>query len=159
MSYTPGASTGNLCIGGTGLNTTQLYYPSGLYFDSLSNSLYIANTLANNIVQWVVGATNWILVVGSISGAAGVSSMLLKYPRDVFLDSMKNVYVADMNNSRIQFFRAGEYNGTTIAGSATGTIGSTSNLLNGPIGVTVDCNFNVYVADYSNYRVQRFDHY
>ena len=159
MSYASGASTGTFCIGGTGFSTTQLNFPTGLYFESSSNSLYIANTQANNIVRWIVGASNWILVAGSSSGLSGLSSTLLDYPRDVTLDYMKNVYVADCNNNRIQFFKAGQSNGTKIAGSATGLPGSSSSLLDSPIALVVDSNFNVYVADYFNHRIQRFDHY
>lgn len=159
MSYASGASTGTFCIGGTGFGTTQLNFPTGLYFDSSSNSLYITNTNGNNIVRWVVGASNWILVAGSASGTSGLSSILLNYPRDVTLDYMKNVYVADCDNNRIQFFKAGQSNGTTIAGSLTGLAGSSSSRLDSPISLVVDSSFNVYVADYFNNRVQRFDHY
>ena len=82
MSYLSGASSGTVVAGGNGQGTsnTQLYLPVGLYFDSSSNSLYIANAGANNIVRWVLGATNWILVAGSISGLNGNSSSLLEYP-------------------------------------------------------------------------------
>ena len=50
---------------------------------------------------------------------------------DITLDSMGNVYVADTYNDRIQFFLAGQSNGTTIAG-ITGSAGSTPDLLDGP---------------------------
>ena len=159
MSYASGASSGTKCIGGTGFGTTQLKTPTGIYFDSASNSLYIANTDANNIVRWVVGASNWILVAGSSSGTAGLSPTLLNYPRDVFLDHMKNVYVADCDNNRIQLFLTGQSNGITIAGSTTGVSGSSSTLLNSPISLIVDSNLDIYVADYFNHRIQRFDHY
>lgn len=161
MSYTSGASTGTKCIGGSGNGNgiTQLNLPTGIYFDSSTQSLYIANTQANNIVRWVVGASNWILVAGSSSGTAGLSSILLDYPRDVYLDYMKNVYVADSDNNRIQFFPAGKSTGVTIVGSTTGTPGSGLTELNSPIGLIVDTDFNVYVADYFNNRIQRFDHY
>ena len=159
MSYAANASTGTFCIGGTGMSNTQLNLPTGLYFDTSSNSLYIANTQANNIVRWVVGASNWILVAGSSSGTLGTSPTLLNYPRDITLDYMRNVYVADCSNNRIQFFRAGQSNGTTIAGSVTGLSGSTASLLDNPIALVIDSNFNVYVADYFNQRIQRFDHY
>ncbi|CAF5098933.1 unnamed protein product, partial [Rotaria sp. Silwood1] len=41
MSYASGASNGTLVIGGQGpgINSTQLYYPVGIHFDSVSNSL------------------------------------------------------------------------------------------------------------------------
>jgi sugar lactone lactonase YvrE len=158
MSYASGASTGTMVIGGTGTGSTQLLFPTGLYFDSSSNSLYIANSGANNIVRWVVNASTWILVAGSINGSSGATMTLLNYPRDVTLDSMSNVYVADAYNNRIQFFIAGQSNGTTIAG-VTGISGSNSTLLDAPVSLVVDSEFNVYVADCSNNRVQRFDRY
>jgi len=44
--------------------------------------------------------------------------------------------------------------GTRIAG--TGSQGSASNLLNNPNGIFVDTNFDLYVADYWNHRIQLF---
>ena len=44
--------------------------------------------------------------------------------------------------------------GTGIAG--TGSQGSASNLLNNPNGIFVDTNFDLYVADYWNHRIQLF---
>lgn len=157
MIYPPGATSGTIGIGGTGLGTTQLNLPTGIFFDLSSNSLYITNSNANNIVRWPVGATNWILVAGSGSGTSGSTATLLSYPRDVTLDYMKNVYVSDTNNNRIQYFPFGQTTGLTIAG--TGTSGSGVTQLNSPIALAVDTDFNVYVADLGNNRIQRFDHY
>jgi hypothetical protein len=42
----------------------------------------------------------------------------------------------------------------TVAGA--GTAGSTSNMLNGPEGIFVDINLDLYVADYNNNRIQLF---
>ncbi|CAF4574798.1 unnamed protein product, partial [Rotaria sp. Silwood2] len=52
MSYTSDASLGSVVARGNGLgtNNTQLNNPVGLYFDSFTNSLLIANFMANNIV-------------------------------------------------------------------------------------------------------------
>ncbi|CAF2946263.1 unnamed protein product [Rotaria sp. Silwood2] len=52
MSYTSGALLGSVVARGDGLgtNNTQLNNPVGLYFDSFTNSLLIANFMANNIV-------------------------------------------------------------------------------------------------------------
>ena len=160
MQYLQGASSGTVIAGGygPGSNSSQLNLPTGLYFDSSSNSLVIANTGANNIVRWVIGASSWTLVVGDANGSSGATSTLLDNPMDIVLDSMGNLYVADTNNQRIQFFLAGESNGTTIAG-VTGSSGSTSSLLNGPYSVTIDSQLNIYVADYHNYRVQQFLRY
>ncbi|CAF2205908.1 unnamed protein product, partial [Rotaria magnacalcarata] len=115
MSYASGASNGTLVIGGQGpgINNTQLYYPVGVYFDSASNCLLIANYGGQHIVRWTLGDSNWALVAGT-PGMVGSSSTLLSYPTGVTLDPMGNLYVADTGNHRLQRFLAGQNNGTTI---------------------------------------------
>lgn len=160
MQYSPGATSGSVVIGGQGpgTNSTQLNHPRGLYFDSLTNSLLIANAGGNNIIRWVVGALSWTLVVGSGSGLPGNTSLLLYWPTHVVLDSIGNMYVSDEVNQRIQFFPSGQSNGTTIAG-LTGVAGNSSSLFNTPCTLAVDSQFNVYVGDCNNDRVQKFPHY
>jgi sugar lactone lactonase YvrE len=157
MSYLVGASLGTVVAGGNGRGTssTQLNYPVGIYFESSSNSLIIANAGANNIVRWTLGAANWILVAGSASGSSGSTSTLLNYPVGVISDSTGNVYVADRNNHRIQFFLSGQSTGRTIAG-VTNTQGNSSTLLNNPYSMLPDAQLNLYVADTYNHRIQRF---
>ncbi|CAF0735427.1 unnamed protein product [Adineta steineri] len=160
MSYLSGAPSGTVVAGGNGLGTgsTQLNYPVGLYFDSSSNSLIIANAGSNNIVRWVIGATNWVLVAGSSTGTSGSSSELLNYPVGVTLDSLGNLYVADRDNHRIQLFLAGQTNGTTIVG-VSGQSGSNNTFLYKPCAVILDSQRNLYVADTYNNRVQQFIRY
>ena len=160
MRYLSGTSSGVLVAGGNGGGTgsTQLYNPRGLYFDSSTNSLLIANNYAHNIVRWVIGANTWTLVAGSSTGILGSTSTLLSYPTDVVLDSLRNIYVSDEGNHRIQLFLAGQSNGTTILG-VTGTFGSTAQLFDTPSSLAIDRQFNIYVTDYNNYRVQKFFHY
>ncbi|CAF0968343.1 unnamed protein product [Rotaria sp. Silwood1] len=157
MSYLSGASSGTVAAGGNGRGTsnTQLNYPVGIYFDASSNSLIIANTGANNIVRWVLGASSWTLIAGSISGASGTTATLLNYPVGVTLDSMGNIYVADRNNHRIQFFLAGQSTGRTIAG-VTNTSGNSATLLYNPYSIGLDAQLNLYVADTYNHRIQTF---
>jgi hypothetical protein len=52
MEYTLGATTGTVVAGGNGprTSTTQLTYPIGIYFDSLSNSLFISNFYSQSVV-------------------------------------------------------------------------------------------------------------
>ena len=61
MRYTEGNNTGVLVAGGNGRgnNINQLNYPMGIYFESSSNSLIIANTRAHNIVRWRIGESSW----------------------------------------------------------------------------------------------------
>ncbi|CAF4552015.1 unnamed protein product [Rotaria sp. Silwood1] len=159
MSYTSGASSGAVVIGGNGPGTVtnQLYSPHGIYFDSSSNSLLIANFGTHTIVRWTIGSTRWTLVAGSI-GYSGSTSITLSGPSDVTLDSMGNIYVADTNNNRVQLFFAGQRNATTIAG-VTGTIGNSYTLLNAPRSIVLDQQLNLYVSDTSNHRIQMFIRY
>jgi DNA-binding beta-propeller fold protein YncE len=117
MSYTSDASTGSVVAGGNGpgTNTSQLYYPVGIYLDSFTNSLIIANFAASNVVRWVFGANNWELIAGNITRSPGSSSTTLSVCTCVTLDPMGNVYVVDAGNNRIQFFLTGQTVGATIA--------------------------------------------
>jgi DNA-binding beta-propeller fold protein YncE len=160
MSYTLNSTVGTLVAGGNGAGTSgnQLNNPRGLYFDPNTNSLFIANAGANNIVQWVIGASSWILIAGDINGAAGSGATTLNTPYDVTLDWMGNIYVADRYNYRIQFFLANQTTGTTIAG-VSGTSGSSTTKFNEPLSVALDSQLNLYVADTDNDRVQKFVRY
>ncbi|CAF0829287.1 unnamed protein product [Adineta steineri] len=160
MKYFANASSGTVVAGGNGAGTgiTQLYYPYGFTFDSSSNSLLIANYHTNNIVRWVLGASSWTLVIGSPTGLSGSTSTLLNQPVGIALDSMSNIYVADSKNHRIQFFVAGQSNGTTAAG-VTGSSGISPSQLNSPYWVIIDNQLNLYVSDHNNNRVQFFSHH
>lgn len=160
VQYLQGASNGTVVAGGNGQGKTinQLFFPTGIYFDSSTNSIYIANWGGNNIVQWVIGESNWTLVCGSFIAESGDSSILLNGPYDVTLDYLGNIYVADTTNQRIQMFKNGQINGTTIISSA-GKAGNSHGLLNNPYSVQLDTSLNIYVADTFNDRVQRFSRY
>ncbi|CAF3468611.1 unnamed protein product, partial [Rotaria socialis] len=120
-----------------------------------SNSLFIANSNAHNIVRWVVNASTWTLMAGTPNGQSGSISTMLNFPTDFAFDSSGNLYVADTNNDRVQLFLSGKLNGTTIAG-LTSQSGSTAVLLNVPRSITLDSALNLYVVDSGNSRIQKF---
>ena len=157
VRYLSGAAVGTRVAGGltAGTSNTLLHTPVGLHLDVATNSLYIVNNAANNIVRWVIGASAWTLVAGNPSGLPGTTPTSLSGPMNLILDYVGNVYVADASNYRIQFFLANQTNATTIAG-VTSRFGNMANLLYNPYAVALDTDMNLYVADVTNHRIQRF---
>ena len=160
MRYSFNAAFGTVVAGGNGpgISNTQLFYPMGIHFDAISNSLLIANYVANNIVRWTLGTLNWQIVAGNQNGTSGNTSIGLQSPIDVTLDPMGNSYVLDSDNQRVQLFLAGERDGRTIAG-VTGLVGSNATLLNYPSSIALDNQLHLYVSDSTNHRVQKFMRY
>ena len=160
MRYLPGASSGTVVAGGNGLGlgSMQLYYPKGIYLESSTSSLIIVNYGSHKVVRWLLGASSRTCIIGSSSGVAGSSSILLSCPQGLTVDYMGNIYVADWLNHRVQFFRPGEVNGTTIAGT-TSSSGATAQRLQYPYAVRLDAQLNLYVVDSQSYRVQKFVHF
>ena len=97
MYFSVGVRNGTIVAGNNtaGITSTQLSFPRGVYFDSISNSIIIANNGAYNIVRWSIGASNWTLVTGTLDGVAGTASNRFSYLSNVILDPMNNLYVAD----------------------------------------------------------------
>ncbi|CAF1372373.1 unnamed protein product [Adineta ricciae] len=160
MQYELGSLSGTIVAGGNGAgkDTTQLFCPHGIYFDLATKSLYISNFAANNVVRWVIGDHSWTLVAGSLTAESGSTSTLLYYPSDVILDVSGNIYVADTYNHRVQLFLSGSKNATTIAGT-TGISDSSPLALSYPYSLAFDKQYNLYVADSGNYRVQKLLRY
>ncbi|CAF5036364.1 unnamed protein product, partial [Rotaria sp. Silwood1] len=105
-------------------------------------------------VDWLWN-TNGETVAG-VTGSLGSTPDKLNEPRNIYVDPVtNNLYIADSGNHRIQKWLPGATNGTTVAGTS-GTLGSSSTLLNMPRDVFTDSSENIYVADSGNERIQFF---
>ena len=88
-----------------------------------------------------------MIVAGT--GVLGNTSDALYHPRGIFVDINLNLYVADCGNNRIQFFRSGELNGSTVAiNGANGAFTLTC-----PSEVVLDIDSYLFITDAQHHRI------
>ncbi|CAF3042616.1 unnamed protein product [Rotaria socialis] len=163
----PGASYGTTVASSTTMNR-----PYGLSISTTGN-LVVADTSNHRVISFAavcpappnqVCATaiwNSTFSLAAGTGTAGSTATLLYNSYDVFIDGWQSIYVVDNYNNRVQKYLAGSNIGTTVAGlsftfGVTPTAGSAPPQLNSPTGIFVDLTGIIYVADYNNYRIQKW---
>ena len=146
---------GTTIMGGHGYGSRpdQFKYADGLFIEPKTQILYVADA-ANNRVQKLYPNGKIETAAGSPDGDGGSTADRLTSPSGVFADENENVYVADLHNQRVQFWRKGARSGETVAGN--GTTGSALNELNSPIRVLLDSKQNLLVVDLQNNRVMQW---
>jgi DNA-binding beta-propeller fold protein YncE len=151
VKWAPNATSGTLVV--TGLSTAVRFIVLG----ENRSALYVSDAGNNRIQKFIIGGNGTGITVAGGNGA-GTNLNQLKSPAGIRVTSDgQTLYIADYGNNRIVKWTIGASQGEVVAGSASGTAGSTSQLLNQPAGLALDPSETyVYVADYNNYRVQRF---
>jgi serine/threonine-protein kinase len=142
---------------GTGA-AASFHSPAGLAVDS-SGNVYVGDEFNEEIRKITSAGVVTTLAGSTTSGSSdgtGASASFLN-PFGVAVDSSGNVYVADLSNSKLRKITpAGVV--TTLAGSASPGHADgpgTSASFNGPVGVAVDSDGNVYVADEANNEIRK----
>jgi hypothetical protein len=128
-----------------------LYVPSTCHslFVDINDNLYCSMGALHQVVKksFNDSANSSTIVAGNGTNASAPNT--LNMPRGIFVDSNLSLYVADCENARIQLFYAGQLNGITVAGN-----GSTGTLkLSCPIGVMLDADGYLFIADRGNNRI------
>jgi sugar lactone lactonase YvrE len=154
-----GAAGNPGALNATGTNA-QFYEPEAVAVKSDGSLIYVADTW-NHTIRQITSAG----VVTTLAGLAGTpgstngtgSGALFYQPQGVAVDGAGSVYVGDTANGTIRKVTAGGVV-TTLAGSA-GTYGSVNGSGSGaqfyqPMGVAVDTNGTVYVADNFNHTIR-----
>jgi len=139
-----------------GNRNTYVLTPISIKYDSQSNSLVIAQQFGYNVVRWKLDSNSWTLIAGSASSQlSGRSRTLFNQLCNLNIDQFNSTYVVDCFNQRIQYYRGDLTQGKTIAGVIQAS-GNSSYLFNNATSITFDDNYNLYVADSYNYRIQKF---
>ncbi len=146
-------------VDGTG-SAARFNGPEGVAVDS-SGNVYVGD-VSNHTIRAITPEGVVTTLAGSASGSGSAdgtgSAARFTAPAGVALDSNGNIYVGDTGNNTIRkITSAGVV--TTLAGSAgnAGYADGTGNAaqFNTPVGVAVDTNGNVYVADALNQTIRK----
>ncbi|HUS32999.1 MAG TPA: hypothetical protein VMZ53_31065 [Kofleriaceae bacterium] len=159
------AGTGTLGYNGDNIAATsaQLGYPYDVAVDNQGRVVF--SDTSNNRVRRIEGNGTIVTIAGT--GTAGfngdgiaATSAQIDSPYGIKIDANGLVVFADSNNMRIRRIQA---NGTitTIAGGAAGPNGdagpATSAQLGTPLGIAIDPQNRLLVADTGNRRVRRVE--
>ncbi len=121
----------------------------GLFVDTDDNLYCSIHNKHQVVTRWLYSnASNLTTVAGT--GAEDSASDTLSYPYGIFVDVNFDLYVADYRNDRIQLFRSGELNGTTVAGVKSS---NTTITLTAPTGVVLDADKYLFIVEYGNSRI------
>lgn len=170
-TITTSAGSGPVGFSGDGDLATdaKLNTPVGVTLDQAGN-LYIADRI-NHRIRVVLAATNVITTIAG-SGSVGPSSggfsgddgfatgAQLDTPSGVCTNGNGDLYIADTLNNRIRKVIADTGVITTVAGNGMAAYGGDNGLateaqLRNPLGVAVDRNNDLYIADSNNNRIRK----
>ncbi|CAF4636976.1 unnamed protein product, partial [Rotaria sp. Silwood2] len=122
----------------------------GLFVD-IANNLYCSVSDNHQVIKRSLWDMNSLSTIVAGNGSCGSTSNTLCRPSGIFVDTNFNLYVADTNNSRIQFFKQGKSDGETVVSKDT----FKNILLNKPIDIKVDSDGNLFILD-EKYQIFRF---
>ena len=152
--------------GDSGIATQYLLpAPGGLALDQDGN-LFIAAIGAGRVFKVTPDGLLTVFAGSGIRGFCGDGGLAvnacLAQPLGIALDSAGNLYIADNGNGYIRKVSAETGIITTVAGNGTfdfcGDGGvATDACFNTPIGMTVDVEGNLYIADSNNSRIRKVD--
>jgi sugar lactone lactonase YvrE len=142
-------------VAGTGVagsNDNQLDRPYGVFVNDVG-TIYIADYNNHRIMKWLSGASYGVRVAGD--GTPGSSSTQIRTPTHIIVDENEYMYISEGLNGRITRWAPNANFGLCII-ACLGISGTASTQLSYPHSLAFDSNGSLYVSDYDNHRIQKF---
>ncbi len=116
-------------------------------FVTITDDIYINNNNNNTVDKWTFNSTSNFSTLNVGGQCFGL-----------FIDSNNSLYCSLSSNNQVikRSLNSSDNQLTTVAGTSTNCPGFSPNMLYYPRGIYVDINFNLYVADCYNSRIQLF---
>ncbi|CAF1534508.1 unnamed protein product [Adineta ricciae] len=129
---------------GSGNDLNQLFAPFGIFVDE-NQTVYIADSINNRIVEWKSGEKKGRVVAGG--GDSLIGEHMLYGPMDVIIDRKRNSFIiADTGKRRvIRWHYQNDIQSETIIPNIDCR------------GITIDENGSIYVTDGDRHQVTRYD--
>jgi hypothetical protein len=115
-------------------------------FITTNGDIYVDNGFSNGRVdKWTLNSNTSVPVMYVESSCNGL-----------FVDINNTLYCSMHEKHQVVKKWLSDSTNTSTIVAGTGINGSASNMLDGPLGIFVDINFDLYVADANNQRIQLF---
>ncbi len=133
-------------------------FPSGIAIDS-NNNLFVTDA-GNNKIRKITPSGVVSTIAGSgLSGstdAVGTDASFF-YPSGITVDSSDNLFITDFTSSKIRKITPAGVVSTIAGGAISGSTDGvgTDASFNHPVGITIDSNNNLFVADSSSNTIRK----
>jgi hypothetical protein len=112
----------------------------------MNGDIYIDNGLLNaRVDKWTFSTNTWAPIMYVDAACSGL-----------FVDINNTLYCSMFDRHQVVKKWLNDNANTSSIAAGTGAFGSTSNTFRNPCGIFVDTNFDLYVADRGNDRIQLF---
>ncbi len=152
---------------------SQFNGPNGVAVDPLTGKLFVVDRGNHRVLRWssvdaMVDGAAAEAVLGQtdfVTGTSGLSATRFNNPIGACVDAVGRLWIGDFSNNRVLRFDDASNKATGAAADAvlgqpdfvTGSSGTTADKMGGPVGVFLDADGILWVSNFNNHRVLRFD--